>query len=650
MLSKTDLLADLTDPQREAVTHMDGPMLVVAGAGSGKTRVVTRRIAYLISKGVWPSQILAMTFTNKAAREMRERVEELVGDAPRWVGTFHSSCARLLRRDLEKLGDGRNGQFTIYDTDDQRSVVRLCLKELGIASKEYSPSELQSRISRVKCTMQDPEEVAATDLYDSPILPQVFEAYEARMRDLNAVDFDDLLLLTARLLETRPDLRDVYHSKFRYLLVDEYQDTNRVQYELIRLLCGPSENVHVTGDPDQSIYSWRGADYRNIMDFTTDYPQAKVVRLEQNYRSTQNILETANTVIRCNTRRIEKDLFTENETGASVKVVEVSDERAEARLVVGRIAELRMDGEPLRDMAIFYRTNAQSRAFEEELLRAAIPYQILGGLRFYERKEVKDILAHLQLLANPRDAVSLQRVTDCRPTGVGGTTLARITAAAEREGVPVVQFLQMPDFTRKIGGRITQKVRDFGIWCQGLAEIDLHPVGECVRAVIDHSGLVELYQEKSGHDPQAEARLENLNALIEQATTYEDDHPDNVLAEFLEEVALVADVDNHDRDADAITLMTLHSSKGLEFPFVFIVGLEEGYLPHANCDEDADLVEEERRLFYVGLTRAQKEAVISLAQRRYMWGQSDYRIPSRFLRELPDTSTERASFAAAQPW
>jgi DNA helicase-2/ATP-dependent DNA helicase PcrA len=646
----TDLLSDLTEPQREAVTHMDGPMLVVAGAGSGKTRVVTRRIAHLISKGVWPSQILAMTFTNKAAREMRERVAELVGDAPHWMGTFHSACARLLRRDLEKLNDGRNGQFTIYDTDDQRNVVRLCLKELGVGPKEFSPSELQSRISHAKCTMQSAEEVGALDLYDSPILPQVFAAYEERMRDLNAVDFDDLLLLTVRLLETRPDLRDVYHSRFRYLLVDEYQDTNRVQYELIRLFAGPAENVHVTGDPDQSIYSWRGADYRNIMDFTTDYPNAKVVRLEQNYRSTQNILETANTVIRCNTRRIEKELFTENEIGASVKVVELADEQAEARLVVGRVAELRLEGEPLRDMAIFYRTNAQSRAFEEELLRAAIPYQILGGLRFYERKEVKDILAHLQLLVNPRDAVSLQRIVTCRPTGVGDKTLARITAAAEREGIPVFHFLQMDDFATKIGGRVTKKVQEFGTWCRELAEIDLQPVGTCVRAVVDHSGLVELYQEKSGRDPQAESRLENLNALIERATTYEDDHPDNVLAEFLQEVALVADVDNHDRDAEAIVLMTLHSSKGLEFPFVFIVGLEEGYLPHANSMDDADQVEEERRLFYVGLTRAQKEAVISLVQRRYMWGQCDFRIPSRFLRELPDTSTEHASFAAVRPW
>jgi DNA helicase-2/ATP-dependent DNA helicase PcrA len=646
----TDLLTDLTEPQREAVTHMDGPMLVVAGAGSGKTRVVTRRIAYLVSKGVWPSQILAMTFTNKAAREMRERVEELVGDAPRWMGTFHSACARLLRRDLEKLGDGRNGQFTIYDTDDQRNVVRLCLKEMGVSPKEFSPSELQSKISHAKCTMQSVEEIAALDLYGSPVLPQVFAAYEDRMRDLNAVDFDDLLLLTVRLLETRPDLRDVYHSRFRYLLVDEYQDTNRAQYELIRLFCGPSENVHVTGDPDQSIYSWRGADFRNIMDFTTDYPNAKVVRLEQNYRSTQNILEAANTVIRCNTQRIEKELFTENETGASVKVLELRDERAEAQLVAGRVAELRLEGERLRDMAVFYRTNAQSRAFEEELLRAAIPYQILGGLRFYERKEVKDILAHLQLLANPRDAVSLQRVTECRPTGVGGTTLARITAAAEREGIPVFHFLQMDDFATKIGGRVTQKLRDFGAWCRELAEIELQPVGACVRAVVDHSGLVELYQEKSARDPQADSRLENLNALIEHATTYEDDHPDNVLAEFLEEVALVADVDNHDRDAEAIVLMTLHSSKGLEFPYVFIVGLEEGYLPHANCDEDPDKVEEERRLFYVGLTRAQKEAIVSFVQCRYMWGQSDWRIPSRFLRELPDTSTEHASFAAMRPW
>ncbi len=644
----TDLLADLTGPQREAVTHLDGPMLVVAGAGSGKTRVVTRRIAFLISKGVWPSQILAMTFTNKAAREMRERVESLVGDAPQWIGTFHSACARLLRRDLGKLDDGRNGDFTIYDSDDQRSVVKLCLRELGIDSKDFSPSHFQGEISRAKCAMRTPADVG--EEFDRPFLPEVFAAYEDRMRSLNAVDFDDLLLLTVRLLENRPDIRDVYHSRFRYLLVDEYQDTNRTQYELIRLLCGPARNVHVTGDPDQSIYSWRGADYRNIMDFTTDYPDAKVVRLEQNYRSTQSILEAANTVIRCNTRRIEKDLFTENEVGASVKVVELADERDEARLVVGRVAELRLEGEELRDMAVFYRTNAQSRAFEEELLRAAIPYQILGGLRFYERKEVKDVLAHLQLLVNPRDAVSLQRVVEARPTGVGGKTLAKITAAAESSRVPVFHFLQNPDFAGQLGGRANAKVRDFGLWCQGLGEIELSPVGECVRAVIDHSGLVELYQEKGDTDPRAENRLENLNALIEQATVYDDDHPGATLAQFLEEVALVADVDNHDTEAEAITLMTLHSSKGLEFPYVFIAGIEEGYLPHANCCEDPDLVEEERRLFYVGLTRARKEAILTLVQRRYMWGQTDYRIPSRFLDELPADNVERASFAAYRPW
>ncbi|MBT3289652.1 MAG: UvrD-helicase domain-containing protein [Victivallales bacterium] len=646
----TDLLTDLTDAQREAVTHMEGPMLVVAGAGSGKTRVVTRRIAHLVSKGIWPSQILAMTFTNKAAREMRERVEELVGESPRWVGTFHSACAKLLRRDLGKLEEGRDGKFTIYDTDDQRSVVRLCLKELGIKSKEYSPSQLQGEISRAKSAMLSSADIASEDGYGTSILPQVFAAYENRMRDLNAVDFDDLLLLTVRLLEARPDIQDVYHSRFRYLLIDEYQDTNRTQYELMRLLTGPAQNVHVTGDPDQSIYSWRGADYRNIMDFTTDYPNARVVRLEQNYRSTQNILEAANTVIRFNTRRIEKELFTENEVGTSVKVVELKDERDEGRLVAARVAELRLDGEPLQDMAVFYRTNAQSRALEEALLRASVPYRILGGLRFYERKEVKDILAHLQLMVNPRDAISLQRVVECRPTGVGSATLARVTAAAASERLPVFHFLQMDDFAKQIGGRITQRVREFGTWCRELAGIEQSPVGACVRAVIDHSGLVELYQEKTETDPQASNRLENLNALIERGTTYEDDHPQGTLAEFLEEVSLVADVDNHDRDADALTLMTLHSSKGLEFPFVFIVGLEEGYLPHANCSDDPDQVEEERRLFYVGLTRAQKEAIVSFVQSRYMWGQADFRIPSRFLQELPKESIEHANLGAVRPW
>ncbi|MDX9981651.1 MAG: 3'-5' exonuclease [Lentisphaeria bacterium] len=632
----TDLLADLTEPQREAVTHLDGPMLVVAGAGSGKTRVVTRRIAFLISKGVWPSQILAMTFTNKAAREMRERVESLVGEAPAWMGTFHGACAKLLRRDLDKLGEDRTGQFTIYDSDDQRSVVRLCLKEMNIDPREFSPANFQNDISRAKCAMQTPADLVD----DGTRLPEVFAAYEARMKGLNAVDFDDLLLLTVRLLDTRPDLRDAYHGRFRHLLVDEYQDTNRAQYELIRLLCGPARNVHVTGDPDQSIYSWRGADYRNIMDFTADYPDAKVVRLEQNYRSTRHILEAANHVIRVNTRRIEKELFTENEDGARVKVVEVETERDEADMVTGSVAQLRFGGESLRDMAVFYRTNAQSRVFEEALMRAAIPYQILGGLRFYERKEVKDILAHLQLLVNPRDAVSLQRVVECRPTGVGARTLARITAAAHAQRMPVFDLLQAPDFADRLGGRASAKVRAFAEWCRELGNIPTAPVGPCIQAVIDHSGLPDLFHEKSSADPRSEARLENLNALVERAAIHQADHPGGTLAQFLEEVALVADVDNHDPDADALTLMTLHSAKGLEFHHVFLVGAEEGYLPHVNCCEDEDMIEEERRLFYVGLTRARTEAVLSFARYRYMWGGADYRRPSRFLGELPKQEIE----------
>ncbi len=640
----TDLLADLTEPQREAVTHLEGPMLVVAGAGSGKTRVVTRRIAHLIAKGVWPSQILAMTFTNKAAREMRERVVALVGEAPTWMGTFHGSCARILRRELDQLGEERNGQFTIYDSDDQRSVVRLCLKEMNIDPREFSPANFQNGISRAKCAMQTPADIVDDDTR----LPEVFAAYEARMKSLNAVDFDDLLLLTVRLLETRPDLRDAYHSRFRHLLVDEYQDTNRAQYELIRLFCGPARNLHVTGDPDQSIYSWRGADYRNIMDFTADYPEAKVVRLEQNYRSTGHILEAANHVIRVNTRRIEKELFTENEDGARVKVVEVESERDEAEMVTGLVAQLRFDGENLRDMAVFYRTNAQSRVFEEALMRASIPYQILGGLRFYERKEVKDVLAHLQLLVNPRDAVSLQRVVECRPTGVGGKTLARITAAAHAQRLPVFDFLQAPDFADRLGGRASAKVRAFAEWCRELGKIPTAPVGPCIQAVIDHSGLPDLFHEKSSADPRSEARIENLNALVERAAIHESDHPDGTLAQFLEEVALIADVDNHDPDAEALTLMTLHSAKGLEFHHVFLVGVEEGYLPHMNCSESEDMIEEERRLFYVGLTRARTEAVLSFARYRYMWGGADYRCPSRFLGELPKQEIERHRFRSGR--
>jgi len=640
-----DILENLTDPQREAVTHMEGPMLVVAGAGSGKTRVVTRRIAHLISRGVWPNHILAMTFTNKAAREMVERVQSLTGERPPWVGTFHSACARFLRRDIEKLNDGRSSQFTIYDDDDQLSVIKLCMKAAGLNQHDVNPSSIRGRISRAKCAMVTPEAVAAEAGWNSREIATVYGDYERRMRELNAVDFDDLLLLTVRMLQDNPALRDVYHSRFRYLLVDEYQDTNHLQYLLMRLLTGPSRNVHATGDPDQSIYSWRGAEYRNIMEFQKDYPDAKLVRLEQNYRSTQLILTTANELIRCNTHRIDKELFTENEPGVPTRVVKTTTDRDEAEWVVNRVVELRLEGVRLRQMAVFYRTNAQSRPLEDRLMHAGVPYQVVGGIRFYQRKEIKDVIAHLQLLVNPRDAVALHRVAACRAAGVGEKTIEAILSQSAAEGVPPLTLLADADFRRRYRGRCSAKLEAFAAWCRDLQAITPSPVGQCVHSVVEHSGLLPRLEEQEQRDPLALDRMENIKAMVDRAYEYEREHPDAGIDALLEEVALVSDIDSHDPENESLSLMTLHACKGLEFPYVFIVGVEEGYLPHLNSRDQAEAVEEERRLLYVGITRARQAVTLLHATHRFLWDGVQQRVPSRFLRDLPEDDVERLNLA-----
>jgi len=646
-----DILENLTAAQREAVTHMEGPMLVVAGAGSGKTRVVTRRIAHLISRGVWPSQVLAMTFTNKAAREMVERVQALTGERPPWVGTFHSACARFLRRDLDKLDDGRSSQFTIYDDDDQLSILKLCMKELGLTQHDVNPSAVRARISRAKCGMVTPDDMEADGDWSIARMAPVYAAYERRLRQLNAVDFDDLLLLVVRLLQGNAALRDVYHSRFRYLLVDEYQDTNHLQYLLMRLLTGPARNVHVTGDPDQSIYSWRGAEYRNIMEFQKDFPEAKLVRLEQNYRSTQLILDAANELIRYNTERIDKELFTENDHGVPAQVVRLAGDRDEASWVVEKVVELHLGGVRLRQMAVFYRTNAQSRPMEEQLLRAGIPYQILGGIRFYQRKEIKDILAHLHLLVNPRDVVALHRVAGCRATGVGPKTLDGVLAQGTADGIAAMDLLAAPDFRQRCRKRCSAKLEAFATWCRQLRDIPTEPVGECVQAVVEHSGLLDLYAGSDQRDPQGQDRVENLRSMVSRAFEYQREHPDASIAALLEEVALVSDVDNHDPESDSLVLMTLHSSKGLEFPYVFVIGVEEGYLPHQNARDNAKAVEEERRLLYVGITRAQHAVYLTHAMARFLWDGPKPRVPSRFLKELPNRQVQRLNLAGeARGW
>ncbi len=627
------ILDDLTPAQAQAVAHRDGPLLVVAGAGSGKTRVVTRRIANLIRHGTHPRAILAMTFTNKAAGEMQRRVEALTGCAPRWIGTFHSMCARFLRYDLDALGEGRDGRFTIYDTTDQEGLMKECIKARRVDDKRFKPRRVLARISRAKCDLVAPDEFGEGG-WDDEVIASLYAEYEKRLRAMNAADFDDLLVLTVKLLQKVPGLKERYHERFQYLLIDEYQDTNHTQYRLMRLLANEAGNVHVTGDPDQSIYSWRGAEYRNIMEFRKDFPEAGLVRLEQNYRSTPTILQMANELIRNNDDRIEKSLFTENADDEQPVLARLPDDRGEAAWVCERIETLRAEGYALGSMAVFYRTNAQSRPFEEALMHEGFPYQLIGGVRFYDRKEIKNILAHLKALVNPRDTVALRRMAGCRPTGVGPKTLEYLEERAAALSLSPLELLSDPDFAQIYGKRVTKKLAAFARWCRHLRSAPLAPVGICVKTVLEHSGLIPQLESE-----EEDERLENLESLLQRAVEFEAAHPEADLAAFLEDVALVADIDMYEPDTDRLSLMTLHSAKGLEFPVVFVVGLEEGLLPHSNARMSAER-EEERRLFYVGITRAQRRLFMAHAAQRMTFGRVEPAASSRFLRELPTDLVE----------
>ncbi len=657
-MNRDPLLDDLTPAQREAATHVNGPMLVVAGAGSGKTRVVTRRVAHLIRLGVRPWRILALTFTNKAAREMRERVEKLVGEAPAWMGTFHSICARILRNDIHLLGDGRDNRFSILDQGDQESLVKQALRRLGADDKSNRPSAVLAAISRAKSDFIPPEDYCPGSWRDE-IVREAYAEYEKTLRELNSLDFDDLLVQAARLLAKDAATLAKYRSRFPYLLVDEYQDTNRAQDRLLKALAGDSANLHATGDPDQSIYSWRGADYRNIMDFQSDFPGARLVRLEENYRSGKFILDAANHLIRHNAHRIAKDLFTSRPGGEKVTLARLQSDRLEAQWIAERLAGLRAGGKRLGDMAVFYRTNAQSRPLEEALMRGSLPYQLVGGVRFYERREIKDLLAHLKLRVNPRDLASLRRVVANRP-GVGEKTLERIVQAADHLDQPVFSFLSGPDFPG--GLKASGKLADFGRWCARLAAVDISRADVAVKQILELSGLVEAAIAAADKDEFADDRVENLHSLAGRAGDFVRLRLENApaadaeageeevrsasaidLAAFLEDVALVADVDAWASDSDRVTLMTLHSAKGLEFDDVFVSGLEEGVLPHRNSTGPAQ-IEEERRLFYVGITRAKRHAWITHAACRAVYGNVDFCHPSRFLDELPEEALERIDF------
>ncbi len=609
-------------------------MLVLAGAGSGKTRVLTHRIAYIIDQGLAaPDEILAITFTNKAAAEMKDRVALLVGPESRkmWVSTFHAFCARLLRVHAEKLGYKR--EFTIYDGADQVRLVKRCIVELGKDPKRFNPRSFQAQISDAKNRLMSPDDyLRTTEGYIAENVAEVYHLYQERLYENNAMDFDDLIMQTVALMELFPEVRERYQQRFKYIHVDEYQDTNHAQYRLVNVLAAAHRNLCAVGDDDQSVYGWRGADVRNILDFERDYPEAKVVKLEQNYRSTQKILNAANAVVANNVSRKAKALWTAGEEGENIRVFTASDEYAEARFVVSEIERLTDAGAALRDVAVFYRTNAQSRALEDVLVREGIPYEVVGGVRFYERAEIKDAMAYLAVIANPADSGSLERIVNVPKRGLGATSVAKLQDHARRNGVSLYDALAEAAEAGLTGKaqKACRAVRDlFEGW--RVAAREVAPT-ELVGAVLDESGYrAELAAERT---VEAEGRLENLEELINAAREYERVEPEPTLEGFLQEQTLYSEADKVG-SGGSVTLMTLHNAKGLEFGHVFIVGMEEGTFPHARSLDEQNL-EEERRLCYVGITRAMRSLTLSYAKLRSSWGEREFRIPSRFLAEIPE--------------
>ena len=660
----TEFLSQLNPQQREAVTSSDGPLLILAGAGSGKTRVIAHRIAYLISEGnVWPRNILAVTFTNKAAEEMRNRVSKLIeglelGSAP-LISTFHSLCVRILRRDIEALQAGYTRSFTIYDQDDAVRLTRNCVRDLSLDDKQFAPRSVQSAISAAKNRGEDAEAFTAKAQFIDErraSIARVFQLYEERLHRNNALDFDDLLIKAVRLLRDVPDVRDRYNDRFRYLLVDEYQDTNQLQFALIRLLTEKQQNICVVGDPDQSIYRWRGADITNILKFEEHFPSAKVIRLEENYRSTQNILDLASGVIKHNVERKEKALWTQNPAGEKIRYYQALDAESEARFVANKIEE-HLRREPEIRAAVLYRTNSQSRVFEEAMRRASLAYNIVGGFSFYERMEVRDIIAYLKLAINPHDSIALQRIINTPPRGIGRMTLDEIENRARELGISywdAISDLVVDE--QRLSARAVAVLANFQRIVRGLAakvEVVLRageepdraydndlteqqiestsPVSDLVKAAILDTGYENAL--KAENSEEAEARLENLQELVNAAVDYDEQGPDG-LRDFIDHSALVADTDQYKADVP-VTLMTAHSAKGLEFPLVFLVGLEDGLFPHSRSLSDSSDIEEERRLAYVAMTRAEKYLYVTHAVKRRVYGEELASEPSQFLNEMP---------------
>lgn len=632
------LLTGLNKEQQQAVQHTEGPLLILAGAGSGKTKVLTVRVAYLLAQGVNPYEILAITFTNKAAKEMKSRVEGLVGDVANriWLSTFHSFCAKFLRFEIDSFL-GYNSNFTIYDTSDSQAVIKAALKALNLDDKYYPVGAMIAAISDAKNKLLFASDFRkqARDFYQQKVA-DVYEYYERELRKNNALDFDDLLLVAVKLLQSNATVLDKYSHRFRYVMIDEYQDTNHAQYLLARLLASHWKNITVVGDADQSIYAWRGADIQNILDFEKDYPNCTSIKLEQNYRSTKIILDAANAVIDNNEGRPEKNLWTDKIEGAKIQHFTAQSEHEEAAFIGDTIAKKHdIHDVPYGDMAILYRTNAQSRVLEEALIKRALPYTMVGGTKFYDRKEIKDVLAYLRVLYNPFDDLSLLRIINVPKRSIGATTVAKLQEYARANGTSLFMTLTQLHLIDSIKGKTKEKLEEFGILIFTLvSEMVNRTVLDILESILDRTGYLAQLEEST--DPQDQARAENIGELLSVAKDFQDTNPSGTVEDFLEQVALVNDVDSFEQEEAKVTLMTLHAAKGLEFPIVFLCGLEEGLFPHSRTLMNPEEIEEERRLAYVGITRAEKELYISNATTRTVFGRTSSYLPSRFIDEIPE--------------
>ena len=640
-----DIFSGLNPAQREAVAHTEGPLLIMAGAGSGKTKVLTCRIANLLAQGVPPYRILAITFTNKAAAEMRDRVDRMIGENAKevWLSTFHSFCARFLRREIEATELYRRN-FVIYDTSDSQAVIKDCLKKLNLDEKQYAPNNILHVISNAKNQLQGPHTFKKlADGFFQEKVAEVYELYAQRLRESNALDFDDLLMVSVRLLEEQEDIRQKYQRRFQYILVDEYQDTNGAQYQLTKILAGAHHNLCVVGDADQSIYGWRGADIRNIMDFEQDYPDATTIKLEQNYRSTKTILAAANAVIEHNVQRKKKALWTENPQGEKITSYQAMDEKDEAHFVATTIMKQKdIFQASYGDMAILYRTNAQSRILEEGLMSAHIPYTMVGGLKFYDRKEIKDIVAYLRVIFNPLDNVSLLRIINVPKRGIGQTSLSKLMEYAAANDLTLFDVISNQDVLAAIPGITSRVKRPLELFTSFIFNIMAIQSNLSMNDLISHVMQESGYQAELENDkkPESKERLENLKEFIGMAKEFMEKEEQPTLENFLAQLSLVSDVDHADFADDRVTLMTLHAAKGLEFPIVFITGMEEGIFPHSRALMDDDQMEEERRACYVGITRAERKLYLTHAAKRTLYGRANANPASRFLAEIPKECLE----------